>query len=149
MDYEFMYYALKQAEYAFINNEVPVGAVISYQGNIISRGYNLTHKLMDVTAHAEIEVIKKASFYLKSKYLNKCTLYVTLEPCIMCAGALFWTQIKKVVFGTSDKNRGFMKYNINLHPKTKIKKGILKKKCSILLKEFFIKKRYKKSKIFN
>lgn len=142
-DVEYMRYALKEANIAFKNNEVPIGAIIAYNNKVISKAYNLTSKLLDVTAHAEIQAIKKASFYLKSKYLNECTLYVTLEPCIMCAGALYWSQINKVVFGaySKKKERGFLNSKIKLHPKTILITGILKNTCSILINNFFKKKR--------
>lgn len=143
-DIEFMKHALKEANYAFKDNEVPIGAIISYKNNIIAKAYNLTNKLLDITAHAEIQVIKMASSYLKSKYLNECTLYVTLEPCIMCAGALYWTQINKVVFGAYAKKKegGFLNSEVRLHPKTIIIPGILKNACSLLIENFFKKKDY-------
>lgn len=136
-DTYFMQQALKEAQLAFDKNEVPVGAVIVLDNTIIARAHNLTERLTDVTAHAEMQVFTSASSYLGSKYLQKCTLYVTLEPCNMCAGASFWTQIGKVVFGTSDTNRGFEKFNTPLHPKTKLAKGILETECSEILLRFF------------
>ena len=134
--------ALKEAHKAVLSDEVPVGAIIVCDNQIIARSHNYTERLNDVTAHAEMQVFTSASGYLGGKYLNECTLYVTLEPCNMCAGASYWTQLKKVVFGASDKKRGFsnLKENI-LHPKTEIISGILEEECSKILKEFFKKKR--------
>lgn len=145
---EYMRYALKEANNAFKHNEVPIGAIIAYNNKVIAKAYNLTYTLLDVTAHAEIQVIKNACFYLKSKYLNKCTLYVTLEPCIMCAGALYWSQINKVVFGAyaKKKERGFLNLKVKLHPKTILITGVLKNNCSLLIKNFFKKKRLLKNK---
>jgi len=134
--------ALKEAYKAALADEVPVGAIIVCDNQIIARAHNYTERLNDVTAHAEMQAFTSATDYLGGKYLNECTLYVTLEPCNMCAGASYWTQLKKVVFGASDKNRGFsnLKENI-LHPKTVIISGILEEECSKILKEFFKKKR--------
>ncbi|NQW35542.1 MAG: nucleoside deaminase [Flavobacteriales bacterium] len=136
-DTYFMQQALKEAQLAFNKNEVPVGAVIVLDNKIIARAHNLTELLTDVTAHAEMQVFTAAASYLGSKYLQKCTLYVTLEPCCMCAGAAFWTQISKVVYGASDEKRGFKEHKIPLHPKTKVASGILKDDCSALLLKFF------------
>ena len=134
--------ALKEAHKAVLADEVPVGAIIVCDNQIIARAHNYTERLNDVTAHAEMQAFTSASDYLGGKYLNECTLYVTLEPCNMCAGASYWTHLKKVVFGASDKKRGFsnLKENI-LHPKTVIISGILEEECSKILKEFFKKKR--------
>ena len=134
--------ALKEAHKAVLVDEVPVGAIIVCDNQIIARAHNYTERLNDVTAHAEMQAFTSASDYLGGKYLNECTLYVTLEPCNMCAGASYWTQLKKVVFGASDKKRGFsnLKENI-LHPNTEIISGILEEECSKILKEFFKKKR--------
>lgn len=134
--------ALKEAHKAALSDEVPVGAIIVCDNQIIARAHNYTERLNDVTAHAEMQAFTSASGYLGGKYLNECTLYVTLEPCNMCAGASYWTQLKKVVFGASDKKRGFsnLKENI-LHPKTVIISGILEEECSKILKEFFKNKR--------
>ena len=134
--------ALKEAHKAVLADEVPVGAIIVCDNQIIARAHNYTERLNDVTAHAEMQAFTSASDYLGGKYLNECTLYVTLEPCNMCAGASYWTQLKKVVFGASDKKRGFstLKENI-LHPKTEIISGVLEEECSKILKEFFKKKR--------
>jgi tRNA(adenine34) deaminase len=141
-DKYFMNEALKEAHKAALSDEVPVGAIIVCDNQIIARAHNYTERLNDVTAHAEMQAFTSASDYLGGKYLNECTLYVTLEPCNMCAGASYWTQLKKVVFGASDKKRGFsnLKENI-LHPKTVIISGILEEECSKILKEFFKKKR--------
>lgn len=137
-DAYFMQQALKEAQKALEEGEIPVGAVIVCNNQIISKGHNQTELLTDVTAHAEIIAITSASSYLNSKYLNDCTLYVTLEPCNMCAGALYWSQIGRIVFGAADEKRGFM---INgremLHPKTKLEFGILHEECSALMKSFF------------
>ena len=132
--------ALQEAKNAFEEDEVPVGAVIVCKNQIIARGHNLTETLTDVTAHAEIQAITAAAQYLGAKYLKECTLYVTVEPCCMCAGALFWSQIDKVVFGTRDEKRGAVtvgKYN----PSTLFVNGVLEKECSELMKAFFAKKR--------
>ncbi len=141
-DEHFMKEALKEAHKAFSEDEVPVGAVIVCDNKIIARSHNMTERLNDVTAHAEMLAFTSATDYLGGKYLNECTLYVTLEPCIMCAGASYWTQLKKVVFGASDEKRGFSNLSQNiLHPKTETKFGVLEKECSELLKSFFEKKR--------
>ena len=140
-DTYFMKRALQEAEQAFDKNEVPVGAVIVYENQIIARAHNLTETLNDVTAHAEMQAFTAASDFLGGKYLKKCTLYVTLEPCQMCAGASYWTQIGKIVYGASEDKRGFKKLKTTLHPKTKVVGGILENDCSKLLKRFFIEKR--------
>ncbi len=119
-DAYFMKRALQEAEYAFEAGEVPVGAVIVVQDRIIARAHNLTEKLNDVTAHAEMQAITAAANFLGGKYLKECTLYVTLEPCQMCAGALYWSQIKKIVYGAKDLQRGFEVMGSTLHPKTKL-----------------------------
>lgn len=137
----FMKKALLEAEIAFEKGEIPVGAVIVVDNRIIARGHNLTELLNDVTAHAEMQAITAAANFLGGKYLQKCTLYVTLEPCQMCAGASYWTQINKIVYGASEEKRGFIKLNTTLHPKTKVIGGILEKECSKLLTRFFIEKR--------
>lgn len=137
-DEYYMRQALKEAQQAFDENEIPVGAIVVCKGQIIARGYNLTERLTDVTAHAEIQAITAAANMLGGKYLADCTLYVTLEPCVMCAGALFWSQISTIVYGTEDEKRGFSLYTPHLlHPKTRIVKGVLKNECSQLLKDFF------------
>lgn len=135
--------ALKEAQLAFEKDEVPVGAVIVCNNRIIARAHNLTEHLTDVTAHAEMQAFTAASNFLGSKYLDGCTLYVTLEPCVMCAGAAFWTQISKVVFGARDEKRGFTLTNPKiLHPKTELVSGVLQQECSQLIKDFFRKKRF-------
>lgn len=141
-DEYFMKEALKEAETAFEKDEVPVGAVVVCNNRIVARAHNLTQQLTDATAHAEMQAFTAASNYLGSKYLEGCSLYVTLEPCTMCAGAAFWTRVSKVVFGAFDEKRGFtlVKPNI-LHPKTELVTGILQTECSAILNKFFIKKR--------
>ena len=141
-DIYFMNEAFKEAQKAFDLDEVPVGAVIVAENKIIARGHNLTEQLNDVTAHAEMQTITSAANYIGGKYLNDCTLYVTLEPCLMCAGALHWTHITKIVYGASDDKKGFSKINQPvLHPKTVVVKGVLEEQCSRILKDFFQKKR--------
>jgi tRNA(adenine34) deaminase len=141
-DEHYMREALKEAGKAFDLDEVPVGAVIVCQDRIIGRGHNLTERLVDVTAHAEMQAFTAASNYLGAKYLEECTLYVTLEPCVMCAGAAFWTQIGKVVYGASDEKRGYTKTNVPLlHPRTVVVPGILERECAELLTDFFKSKR--------
>lgn len=141
-DEHFMREALKEAIKAFDKDEVPVGAVIVVQNNIIARAYNLTEHLNDVTAHAEMQAFTSATSNLGGKYLQDCTLYVTLEPCVMCAGAAFWTQISRIVYGASDIKRGFNNIDKSiLHPKTTVVSGVLENECSELIKMFFAKKR--------
>jgi len=141
-DEYFMRRALQEAEQAFAEGEIPVGAVVVSQNRIIARAHNLTETLTDVTAHAEMQAITAAANLLGGKYLNECTLYVTLEPCVMCAGALGWSQIGKVVYGASDEKRGFLKFAPEaLHPKTEVVFGILENECGQLLRDFFQKKR--------
>ncbi|KZS39438.1 CMP deaminase [Aquimarina aggregata] len=140
-DAYYMKRALQEANMAYEKNEVPVGAVIVVGDRIIARAHNLTELLNDVTAHAEMQAITAASNFLGGKYLNECTMYVTLEPCQMCAGALYWSQIKRVVFGAIDEQRGCGIMGTKLHPKTEIIGGILKEECSELIKRFFIEKR--------
>lgn len=140
-DVYFMKKALLEAQTAFEKGEVPVGALIVFKNQIIARAYNLTETLTDVTAHAEMQVFTAAADFLGGKYLKECTLYVTLEPCQMCAGASYWTQIGKIVYGASDANRGFRNLKTTLHPKTKIISGILQEDCSRLLQRFFKEKR--------
>ena len=134
--------ALKEARKAYDSDEVPVGVVIVAENKIIARAHNLTELLNDVTAHAEMQAITSAANFIGGKYLNDCILYVTLEPCLMCAGALYWSHITKVVYGASDDKRGFSKLNQPvLHPKTILVKGVLEEECSTLLKDFFALKR--------
>lgn len=140
-DAYFMKKALQEAEIAFEKGEVPVGAIVVVENRIIARGHNLTECLKDVTAHAEMQAITAAANFLGGKYLHQCTLYVTLEPCQMCAGALYWSQIPKIVFGASDVERGFGAMGTTLHPKTKVVSGVLEEEASNLLKQFFIQKR--------
>ncbi len=141
-DILYMQQALLEAETAKEMGEIPVGAVVVCEGKIVAKGHNLTETLNDVTAHAEMQTITSAADYLGGKYLNNCTLYVTLEPCMMCAGALNWAQIKRVVYGADDKKKGFSKFGKNvLHAKTEITSGILADKCSLLLTDFFKEKR--------
>jgi len=137
-DEYFMKEAIFEAEKAFEEGEIPVGAVIVWKNRIIGRGHNLTETLNDPTAHAEIQAITAATNTIGGKYLTECTLYVTLEPCVMCAGACFWAQLGSVVYGADDEKRGYSLINQNiLHPTTKIIKGIMKEKCTVLLKSFF------------
>ncbi len=141
-DEYFMKEALKEANKALDANEVPVGAVIVSNNKIIARGHNLIETLNDSTAHAEMQAFTAATEYLGAKYLNECTLYVTLEPCTMCAGAAYWSQIGKIVYGASDEKRGYKKLKTNiLHPKTEVVSGVLENECSTLVKDFFKSKR--------
>jgi tRNA(adenine34) deaminase len=140
-DTYFMKRALQEAEAAFEKGEVPIGAVIVIDNKIIARGHNLTETLNDVTAHAEMQAITAAANFLGGKYLKDCTLYVTIEPCQMCAGALFWSQISNIVFGARDEQRGCISMKTTLHPKTSMKGGVLAEEASKLLKQFFIEKR--------
>lgn len=140
-DTYFMKKALQEAEAAFEKGEIPVGAVIVVEERIIARTHNLTELLNDVTAHAEMQAITSAANFLGGKYLNKCTLYVTLEPCQMCAGALYWSQISKIVYGASDDQRGFRTLGTKIHPKTEVISGVLATEAAALLKRFFIEKR--------
>ena len=140
-DTYFMKKALEEAQNAFDKGEVPVGAIIVFKDQIIARAHNLTETLTDVTAHAEMQAFTAAADYLGGKYLKECTLYVTLEPCQMCAGAGYWAQLGKIVYGASELERGFVKLNTKLHPKTKVLSGILENECSLLLKRFFVEKR--------
>ena len=140
-DTYFMKKALREAATAFEKGEVPVGAVIVADNKIIARAHNLTETLNDVTAHAEMQAITAAAHFLGGKYLHQCTLYVTLEPCTMCAGALYWSQLSRMVYGAADKNRGYTATGVQLHPKTRITGGILAEEASFLLKQFFRKQR--------
>jgi tRNA(adenine34) deaminase len=133
--------ALQEAELAFEKGEVPVGAIVVIDNKIIARSHNLTELLNDVTAHAEMQSITAAANFLGGKYLIGCTLYVTLEPCQMCAGALYWSQISKIVFGASDEHRGFEKMGTQLHPKTVLVRGVLANEASELMKRFFAERR--------
>jgi tRNA(adenine34) deaminase len=141
-DEYFMKQALEEARKALAHDEIPVGAVVVANKQIIARAHNLTETLNDVTAHAEMQVITAATNFLGSKYLNDCNLYITLEPCIMCAGAIFWARPAKLIYAADDPKRGYSKYNVPvLHPGTSIIKGIMAHESEILLKEFFNKKR--------
>ncbi len=138
----FMRMALKEAQRAFDDDEVPVGAVIVADGRIIARGYNLTERLNDPTAHAEMQAITAGTEFLGGKYLRDCTLYVTLEPCPMCAGALYWSQITRIVYGAKDEKRGYSLISSKLlHPKTDVIGGILAEECGKLMTDFFKKLR--------
>lgn len=137
-DAYFMSLALKQAERALEEDEIPVGAVVVCQGKIVAKAYNQTEMLTDVTAHAEMLAITSAAQTIGSKYLKDCTLYVTLEPCLMCAGAIYWAQLGRLVFGASEDKRGFLSQGKSvLHPKTEVTEGILAEESTLLLKEFF------------
>lgn len=140
-DEYFMKKALQEAQVAFDKGEIPVGAVIVINNKVIARSHNLTEMLNDVTAHAEMQTITAAANYLGGKYLKGCTLYVTLEPCQMCAGALYWSQISKVVFGASDEQRGYRAMGAQLHPKTIVIKGVLANEASLVMQTFFAQKR--------
>lgn len=141
-DEYYMREALKEAHKGFDADEIPVGAIIVCNDRVIARAYNNTEQLNDVTAHAEMLAFTAAASTIGGKYLQNCTLYVTLEPCVMCAGAAAWTQIGRIVYGASDKKRGYSKISSSiLHPKTKVTTGILAEECETLLKNFFAKKR--------
>jgi tRNA(adenine34) deaminase len=140
-DEYFMKKALQEAETAFEKDEIPVGAIVVIDNRIIARSHNLTEMLHDVTAHAEMQAITASANFLGGKYLTNCTLYVTLEPCQMCAGALYWSQISKIVYGASDFQRGFATMGTQLHPKTIVVSGVLEKECANIMKDFFKKKR--------
>jgi tRNA(adenine34) deaminase len=140
-DEYFMKKALQEAETAFEKGEIPVGAIIVIDNKIIASSHNLTELLNDVTAHAEMQSITAAANFLGGKYLKDCTLYVTLEPCQMCAGALYWSQISKIVFGARDEQRGFLSLGTKLHPKTQVNYGVLEVECASIMKRFFAEKR--------
>lgn len=129
--------ALAEAKKAFDAGEVPVGAIVVCQNKIIGKGHNLTEQLKDVTAHAEMQAITAAANYLGAKYLTDCRMYVTLEPCVMCAGALFWSQLDEVIIGAADSKRGYIKHQLELHPKTNVVQGVMEYECSMLIKDFF------------
>lgn len=139
----FMKRAFQEAEAAFEKGEIPVGAVIVANNRIIAKTHNLTELLNDVTAHAEMQAITSAANMLGGKYLTGCTLYVTLEPCQMCAGALYWSQISKVVFGAPDEHRGYRIMGAKLHPKTEVIQGVMAQECGAIVKDFFRQKRNK------
>ncbi len=142
VDEKYMSLALHEAQKALSEGEVPVGCIIVSEGQIVGRGHNLTETLRDVTAHAEIQAITAASQTLGGKYLTDCTLYVTVEPCVMCAGAIGWAQIKRVVYGCNDEKRGYSRCAPEaLHPKTSVKSGVLEDDCRQMMQDFFSKKR--------
>lgn len=140
-DEYYMKIALQEAEAALEKDEVPIGCIVVSNNRIIARAHNLTETLNDVTAHAEMQAITSAANFLGGKYLINCTLYVTMEPCVMCSGALSWSQISKVVIGARDEQRGFINKHLSLHPKTEIITGIMEPECSSIVKEFFKSKR--------
>ena len=141
-DERFMREAIGEARLAYGEDEIPVGAVVVADGRVIGRGHNLTERLHDVTAHAEMQAITAAAEFLDAKYLDKCTLYVTVEPCVMCAGAIGWSQMGRLVYGADDTKRGFMTYAPKaLHPKTEVVSGVLQEECGNLMKQFFKGKR--------
>ncbi len=140
-DSHFMRKALQEAEAAYDKGEIPIGAVVVVADRIIARAHNLTELLNDVTAHAEMQAITAAANFLGGKYLKECTLYVTIEPCQMCAGALFWSQIGKIVYGARDEQRGCINMGTKLHPKTKMTGGVFEEECGDILKRFFVEKR--------
>ncbi len=140
-DEYFMKKALQEAQMAFDKGEIPVGAIIVIADKVIARGHNATEMLNDVTAHAEMQSITAAANFLGGKYLKECTLYVTLEPCQMCAGALYWSQISKIVFGARDEQRGFITMGTKLHPKTTVVSGVMANEASELMKKFFAERR--------
>ena len=143
-DIKYMRMALDEAHKAFDADEIPIGAVVVGQGRVIGRGHNLTEMLNDVTAHAEMQAITAAANTLGGKYLSQCTLYVTVEPCVMCAGAIGWAQVKRVVFGAGDEKRGFTLFAPNtLHPKCTVSSGVLEPECRELMQSFFAQKRTK------
>lgn len=134
--------ALDEARAALAQDEIPIGAVVVADGTVIGRGHNLTETLNDVTAHAEMQAITAAEVYLGGKYLNQCTLYVTVEPCVMCAGAIAWSQLGRLVFGAKDEKRGYQRYAPEaLHPKTTVESGVLEEECAAMMKDFFKEKR--------
>lgn len=140
-DEYFMRIALSEAQMAFEKGEIPVGAIVVSNNQIIAKCHNLTELLHDVTAHAELQAISSAANYLDGKYLKSCTLFVTLEPCQMCAGALYWSQVSRLVWGASDDKRGFQTMGGKLHPKTTVTTGVLAEECATLMRSFFEKRR--------
>ncbi|MBO9692760.1 nucleoside deaminase [Chryseobacterium sp.] len=140
-DEYYMKMALQEAEAALEKDEVPIGCVVVSNNRIIARAHNLTETLNDVTAHAEMQAITSAANFLGGKYLKDCILYVTMEPCVMCSGALSWSQISKVVIGARDEQRGFINKHLTLHPKTEVITGIMEAECSSIVKDFFKSKR--------
>lgn len=141
-DEKYMALALEEARAALAQDEIPIGAVVVADGRVIGRGHNLTETLHDVTAHAEMQAITAAEEWLGGKYLDKCSLYVTVEPCVMCAGAIGWSQLGRLVYGASDEKRGFQRFAPKaLHPKTVVVSGVMEKECATLMKDFFKGKR--------
>lgn len=141
LDEYYMRKALQEAEVAYDRGEIPVGALIVVENRIIARAHNLTETLNDVTAHAEMQAITSAANFLGGKYLRGCTLYVTLEPCQMCGGALYWSQLDRIVYGAKDEQRGYSALGTRLHPRTKVTSGVLEEEAATLMKRFFIEKR--------
>lgn len=141
-DIRFMKMALDEARAAAAAGEIPVGAIVVCKGMVIARAHNMTETLTDVTAHAEMQAITAAASYLGGKYLDQCTLYVTLEPCVMCAGAIGWSQLQRLVYGASDPKRGYTQFAPNsLHPKTEVTQGVLSDECAEIVQDFFRRKR--------
>lgn len=141
-DIRYMKMALDEAAKAYAQGEVPVGAVVVCKGRVIARAHNLAETLTDVTAHAEMQAVTAAANYLGGKYLNECTLYVTVEPCIMCAGALGWAQLQRLVYGAADEKRGYQRFAPQaLHPKAEVVSGVMADECSDLMKRFFSQRR--------
>lgn len=141
-DVRYMKMALAEAEQAYAEGEVPVGAVVVCKGRVIARAHNLTETLTDVTAHAEMQTVTAAANYLGGKYLNDCVLYVTVEPCVMCAGALGWAQLGRLVYGAADEKRGYRRYAPQaLHPKAEVVEGVMAEECAELMKRFFSERR--------
>lgn len=141
-DVRYMKMALAEAEQAYAEGEVPVGAVVVCKGRVIARAHNLTETLTDVTAHAEMQAVTAAANYLGGKYLNDCALYVTVEPCVMCAGALGWAQLGRLVYGAADEKRGYRRYAPQaLHPKAEVMEGVMAEECAELMKRFFSERR--------
>lgn len=141
-DIRYMKMALAEAEQAYAEGEVPVGAVVVCQGRVIARAHNLTETLTDVTAHAEMQAVTAAANHLGGKYLNECVLYVTVEPCVMCAGALGWAQLGRLVYGAADEKRGYHRYAPQaLHPKVEVVVGVMAEECAELMKRFFSERR--------
>ncbi len=140
-DEYFMRIALNEAKLALEKNEIPIGAVVVTNGRLLAKAHNLTELLNDVTAHAEMQAITSTANAIGGKYLKNCTMYVTVEPCQMCAGALYWSQISKVVFGAGDNKRGFSSMGAKLHPKTEVVQGVLESECAELMQRFFAQKR--------
>lgn len=141
-DARYMKMALAEAEQAYAEGEVPVGAVVVCRGRVIARAHNLTETLTDVTAHAEMQAVTAAANYLGGKYLSECVLYVTVEPCVMCAGALGWAQLGRLVYGAADEKRGYRRYAPQaLHPKAEVVEGVMAEECAELMKRFFCERR--------